>query len=155
MSSNERFGYGIDIKLLYNSEGTIDLDVDETGDLALVGGDGEADILVKVENIIQQMAIRLQTPFGGLKDEYGESIDLGSNLHELVGGKNSDINALIIKTYIMNALVDLSSIKAIIDIRLLVDRKNNPTLMKAKIFFKLEEDDNIYFNTVNLVNTEA
>lgn len=152
---SEKYGYGIDIKLLYRSEGTIDIDVDETGDLALVGGDGDASILVKVENVIQQMAIRLQTPFGSLKDEYGNSIDIGSNLHELVGGKNSDLTAMIMKQYILAAIADLSFIKAIIDIRLLVERADNPTQLKAKIFFKLEDDDNIWFNTVDLFNVEV
>lgn len=155
MSSNNNgpYGYGIDIALLFDKDGEVDLIVDETGDLAIVGGDGNTEMTVKVQMVIQQIKIRLATPIGTLFDGNGDIVPIGSNLHLLVGTKYTESNVLLIKNYIIMALADLATLESIFDIKLFVDNPTEPTLVKSQIFFKIRDDDNIYYTTVNIVNT--
>lgn len=151
MSSEERFGYGIDIAIKFDAEGEVDLKVDSTGDLALVGGDGDAELSIRVQNAMQQISIRLSTPFNSLTDENGNQIPLGSSLHTSIGEKQTDLNILLIKSFILSALADLQFIDQIIDIRLISERTKQPTKLKTELFFTLKEDTNIYFTTIDLV----
>lgn len=157
MSSNEdnpdsRFGYGIDIGLLFTEDGEIDLLIDETGDIGLVGGDGDADITIKVQNVFQQIKIRLLTPTGSLLDERGNSINIGSELGDMIGKKFVEFNAMILKSYIIAALSDMEVIESIFDIKLIVDRLDKPSYVKCQIYFKLQDDDKIYYTTVDILN---
>lgn len=151
MSSEEQYGYGIDIAIKFDAEGEVDLKVDTTGDIALVGGDGDAELSIKVMNAIQQINIRLTTPFNSLKDEKGNQIPLGSNLHTSIGEKQTDLNVLLIKSFVMSSIADLQFIDQIIDIRLVSERIEQPTKLKTELFFTLKEDTNIYFTTIDLV----
>ena len=155
MSTNPndpRYGYGIDIALKFDDDGQIDLIVDETGDLATVGGSGDADISIKIQNIFQQMKIRLSTPVGSLFDENGNIVPIGSQLATLIGNKMNDMNALLLKNYTMMALDGLEAIDSILDVRLIVDSIANPTFVKSQIFFTIKEDTEIYYTTIDLIN---
>jgi hypothetical protein len=148
----DRFGYGIDIGLKFSLEGEIDLDVDDSGDIAIVGGDGTEDITIKAQNAMQQIRIRLQTPFESLKDEEGNALSIGSQLAELVGKKKTDTSVMLLKSFIIAAISDLQFIQSILDIRLFADRIKNPTTLKTQIFFTLKEDTDIYYTSVDLIN---
>lgn len=148
----ERFGYGIDIGLKFSLEGEIDLAIDDSGDLAIVGGTGTDELPVRVQNAMQQIRIRLQTPFEGLKDENGNPLSIGSELAKLVGKKITDLNIMLMKSYIIAAIADLYFINGILDIRLYTDRLLNPTILKTQIFFTLKEDTDIYYTSIDLIN---
>lgn len=148
--SNDRFGYGIDIGLTFSDEGQIDLLIDETGDIGLIGGDGDSSITQKVQNVFQQIKIRLSTPFKSLKDENNIATDIGSELHKLIGAKRTEMNVMLIKSYILNSLIDLQFFEAIYDIKLILDDRTDANIIYTQIVFKLKFDDNQYFTTVSL-----
>jgi hypothetical protein len=151
----KRYGYGKDLRIKFNADGEMDLVISPTGDLALVGGDGDDAESVRVEQALQQIKIRILTPFGSLKDENGIAITLGSNLLLAIGSKMRDESILLFKSFINSSLASLPFIEQINAIDLIVNRKDSPTAIKLRIGFTLKEDTKVYYTTIDLTESEV
>ena len=105
MSENNRT-YGIDIAYDFKNDGTVDIAIDDSGDIALVGGTAVDTKELRRKNAIQQVILRILTRNQSLLNEEGKRIEFGSALHTLKGAKNSEINQLAVKAYIISCLQD-------------------------------------------------
>lgn len=105
--------YGIDMRYDFKSDGTVDLLIDESGDIRLVGGTVAELIEVRRQNAIQQIVLRLLTRKNSLLDENGNAISFGSELHSLAGAKNTNLNKLVIRAYVMSCLQDYAWLEMI------------------------------------------
>lgn len=150
-----RYGYGKDLKVTFTLEGEMDLVISASGDLDLVGGDEDDAIEVRVEQAVQQIKIRIMTPFGSLKDENDVPITLGSNLLLAIGSNMRDESVLMFKSFISSSLASLPFIEQVNAIDLIINRKDNPTGMKLRIGFTLKEDTNVYYTTIDLTESEV
>ena len=152
MSSEEtKYGYGKDIKMKINPDGEVDLVVGSDGDIELIGGDAEDPYLVRAENATQQIKLRLITPLNSLLDENGNPIPLGSVLLETIGSNMRENTLLYLKSTVVAGLVDLPFIENINSIDFIIDRENNPTTLKISLAYTLNEDNQVYFTTIDLV----
>lgn len=154
MSSTESFGYGIDIQVNFNKDNEIDLVISPTGDIALVGADGESSRYDRLQNAIQQIQFHVMTPFNGLKDENDISVPVGSQLNELIGAKLTDLNVLLLKSMVLSAIAPLKFIARVERIEPLLDENKDRGLIKVAIQFKIKNDDQVYFTTVDLTEIE-
>ena len=144
---DEGFGYGIDIGYTVNREGIIDFEVSESGDIRIIGaGEGEA-ISEKRKNAIQQIILRILTPYGSIPDENGRPTAFGSELHSMIGMKDTDLNKMAIQAYVMSCLQDYQALESIHEIR--VDFIS-PGTIQIKLGIKLKDDDEILFETFNI-----
>lgn len=154
MSTNESFGYGIDIQVNFNKDNEIDLVISPTGDIALVGADGESSRYDRLQNAIQQIQFHVMTPFNSLKDENDISVPVGSQLNELIGAKLSDLNVLLLKSMVLSAIAPLKFIARVERIEPILDENKDRGLIKVAIQFKIKNDDQVYFTTVDLTEIE-
>lgn len=139
--------YGIDMRYNFKSDGTVDLMIDESGDIRLVGGDLTEVIEVRRQNAIQQVVLRLLTRKDSLLDENGNAISFGSELGSLVGNKNTNLNRLAVRAYVMSCLQDYAWLEMIT--RIDVDF---PTTGVINIILgiKLIDDSEIIEETIQL-----
>ena len=105
--------YGVDMRYDFNDDGTVDILIDESGDIRLVGGDVNQSIEVRRQNAIQQIILRLLTRGQSLVDENGNAVNFGSDLHSLTGAKGNDLNKLAVRAYVISCLQDYAWIEAI------------------------------------------
>ena len=144
---DDGFGYGIDIGYTINRGGIIDFEISESGDIRIIGaGEGEA-ISEKRKNAIQQIILRILTPYGTISDENGRPIAFGSELHSMVGMKDTDLNKMAIQAYVMSCLQDYQALESIHEIR--VDFVT-PGVIQIKLAIKLKNDNEILFETFNI-----
>ena len=148
--SEEYYGYGKDIKYDINGDGIIDISVSDSGDIAVVGGDGETDLETRRKNAIQQIILRIITPFGSLKDETGTPIEYGSNVHSLIGEKHNAVNEMIMRAYILACLSDYAPLEAILQLDI---KFPEPNLAKITLGIKLKDDNQVLFETIELGGT--
>lgn len=154
MSSNEEdthYGYGKDLRLKIGTDGELDLVISPTGDLDIVGGDSEDTFQSRAENAAQQIKLRLITPFNTLKDENGQPISIGSQLHTLFGKKITELSAMLLKSYILASIIDLPFLDSVIGIDFVSEEKDvaKSTELKIMVRYKLKNDVNIYFSTID------
>lgn len=148
MSSEQRYGYGKDLKFsISNKNGELDLSISSSGDLAIIGGDGDDALKIRLESTSQQIRIRILTPLNTLRDEYGNPISIGSELHKLFGQKLTDMSAMLFKSYILSSIYDLPFIESINGIDF-IGSKNN-TSVQVLIKYTIKDDTQIYFTTIN------
>lgn len=156
MSTNEddaeRFGYGVDLKVDFDKDGFIDLALSETGDIDTVGGDGEANRDVKIQNVLQQMKLILMTPAGTLLDENGNPRPYGSNLLFMIGQKLNDFNILVIKSYVLSSLLTLDFIDTIQNIVIVPDEKKKDSLKVIGIYFTLKDDTQKFYTEFEVIS---
>ncbi len=144
---DDGFGYGIDIGYVVNREGIIDFEISDSGDIRIIGaGEGEA-ISEKRKNAIQQIILRILTPYGTINDENGRPIAFGSELHSMIGIKNTDLNKMAIQAYVMSCLQDYHALESIHKIQ--VDFVASGT-MQIGLAIKLKDDNEILFETLTI-----
>lgn len=144
--SNNNVGYGTDIKYKLNKDGTIDLEIGDSGDLVVVGGSTNEAMSIKRQNAIQAIILRIITPKGSLTDQNDEVIGFGSNLYDMIGNKNTDINRLAVKAYVMSCLQDYEAIEIIYDIGVTFTLE----VISIKLVLKLKDDSEIITETVEV-----
>ena len=144
---DEGYGYGIDIGYVINREGIIDFEISESGDIRIIGaGEGEA-ISEKRKNAIQQIILRILTPYGTVFDENGRPIAFGSELHSMIGMKDTDLNRMAIQAYVMSCLQDYAALEAITEITVDFIREG---IIQIKLGVKLKDDNEILFETFTI-----
>ena len=141
------FGYGIDMQYDINLDGTVDILIDETGDIRLVGGTITDVFEQRRKNAIQQIVLRILTPFGSLLDEEGNPVGFGSDLHSLIGQKDTDLNKLAIRAYILSCLSDYEFIESVVGID--VDFSTSG-VASITLKIKLLGDDQLIEETIEL-----
>lgn len=146
-NDNETFGYGVDIGYDFNKDGSIDFKISDSGDIQLVGGSSTENISVKRKNAIQQIILRIITPFGSMVDHDSKSIPFGSDIPAMVGAKDTDLNRTVMKAFVLSCLQDYNAIEAIVNINVIFP-SSGITIIELKI--KLKDDDEILFETINL-----
>lgn len=144
-SNNGHYGYGVDLKLQFKNDGTIDLAISETGDIDIVGGSGQANQDVKIQNALQQMKLVLITPAGSNLDENGNPIPYGSNLLSTIGRKLNELNNLVIKQFVISSLYTLEFIDSIKNVLLIPDTQKKDSLKTLGIYFILKDDTQVYY----------
>jgi len=137
--------YGKDIRYDFKNDGTVDFVISPSGDIQLVGGSSSDDIEVRRQNAIQQIILRLLTPVNSLTDENGVPLPFGSNLYSLIGQKDTGLNRMAVRTYILYALSDYSWIEQILAID--VNFQNNG-VMEVILRYKLIDDNEIIEQTL-------
>jgi len=130
--------YGIDMQYDFNQDGTVDLLVDESGDIRLVGGVASELIEIRRKNAVQQILLRILTPRETLVDEEGNTVGFGSDVYTLVGQKDTSLNKMAVRAYILAALQDYDWIETITKID--VDFPDRDK-MSLTIGFKLIDDN--------------
>lgn len=105
-------GYGIDMQYDFNVDGTVDLLIDETGDIRLVGGTVSDSMEVRRKNAIQKIVLSVLTPLGALQS----GPTFGSNLHSLVGSKDTDLTKMAVRAYVLSCLADYPYLERVVDI---------------------------------------
>lgn len=145
--SEEGYGYGKDIKYRITSDGIIDLDLSDSGDISLVGGGTDDSISIKRKNAVQTIVLRILTPFGSLANEEGQSIPYGSDLWGMIGAKNTDLNRMVARAYILSCLQDYEAIESIVGIDVEFPESG---VMKIGLTIKLKDDDEILFETITI-----
>ena len=146
MSENDRT-YGIDIGYNFKDDGTVDLAVDESGDILLVGGTPGETREIRRKNAIQQIKLRILTNRKTLVDENGRSVEFGSDLYTLSGAKNNDLNKLAVKAYVISCLKDYAWIEAITKIDVDIPETGTVTV---QLGIKLIDDNEIIEETINV-----
>ena len=139
--------YGKDMRYDFKNDGTVDLLIDESGDIRLVGGTISEIIEVRRQNAIQQVILRLLTRKDSLLDEDGNAISFGSDLHSLVGEKATDLNKLAVRAYVVSCLRDYAWLEMIT--RIDVDFPT-PGVIKITLGIKLIDDSQIIEEIITL-----
>lgn len=139
--------YGKDMRYDFKRDGIVDLMIDESGDIQLVGGTMEEVIEVRRQNAIQQIFLRLLTAKDSLLDEKGNAISFGSDLHSLGGDKATDLNKLAVRAYVISCLKDFVWLELItrIDVEF-----PTPGVVQIILGIKLIGDSQIIEETINL-----
>ena len=146
-NNDESFGYGIDIGYDFNKDGSVDFTISDSGDIQLVGGSSTENISKKRKNAIQQIILRIITPFGGLVDQEGQTIPFGSDLINMIGAKDTELNRNVMKAYVLSCLQDYQAIEAIVNIGVVFP---TPGVTSIELKIKLKDDDEILFETINI-----
>lgn len=128
-------GYGKDIGYVIGADGSIDIELGDSGDINIIGGIGTDALSVKRKNAIQQVILRLLTPAGSLLDQHGNPIAYGSDLPSMVGAKNTELNKLVMKAYIMLALQDYNYVESILKIDIDISEKGVTAITVAVKFY--------------------
>lgn len=139
--------YGIDMQYDFNSDGTVDLLIDESGDIRLVGGVASELIEIRRKNAVQQIILRILTPRESLVDQEGNTVRFGSDVYSLIGQKDSELNKMAVRAYILAALQDYDWIETITKID--VDFPNRDT-MSITVGFKLIDDNSVIEQIIEL-----
>lgn len=139
--------YGIDMRYDFRNDGTVDLLIDESGDIRLVGGTVTELIEVRRQNAIQQIILRLLTPKDFLSDEKRNVFPFGSDLHSLVGNKDTDLNKLAVRAYVISCLQDYVWLEMItrIDVEFLTSG-----VLQITLGIKLIDDSEIIEEIITL-----
>ncbi len=145
--TDESYGYGKDIGYKFETDGTVDFALSESGDISLVGGESTDSISQKRKNAIQQIILRIITPFGTLKDEEGKTIPFGSELPNMIGLKDTELNRHIMKAYVLSCLQDYNAIEAILDIDVSFP---DDGVARINLKIKLKDDTEILFETITI-----
>ena len=147
MSQENNTTFGKDIAYSFNNDGTIDLEIDDSGDIKLVGGDINDSYNIRRENAIQQIKLRLLTRKNSLLDENGNAINFGSDLHSTAGEKDNNLSKLAVRAYVINCIQDYVWIEAISKID--VDFPE-PGIASVTIGIKLIDDSQLIEVTTGL-----
>ena len=148
MSQNtDSYGYGVDIGYTFRRERSIDFEISDSGDIALVGGSPEENMDKKRKNAIQQIVLRILTPFGGLSDESGSPIPFGSEIQAMIGAKDTSLNRQVMKAYVLTCLQDYRAIEAILNIEVIFPKSG---VCEIKIMIKLKDDDKVLYETITI-----
>ncbi len=139
--------YGIDMQYDFNKDGTVDLLIDESGDIRLVGGVASELIEIRRKNAVQQIILRILTPRESLVDEEGNTVGFGSDLYSLIGQKDTDLNKMAVRAYILAALQDYDWIETITKID--IEFPNRDT-MSVTVGFKLIDDNSVIEQIIEL-----
>ena len=145
--NNDSFGYGIDIGYDFKSDGSIDFTISDSGDISLVGGSSTDIISKKRKNAIQQIVLRIITPFSSMVDHNGETIPFGSEFPNMVGVKDTNLNRTVMKAYVLSCLQDYRAIEAILNIDVSFPSRG---VINIKLTIKLKDDDEILFETITI-----
>ena len=149
MSEEERYGYGIDIGYDLKEGGEMDFKISDSGDIALIGGSGLDPMEERRKNAKQQIALRILTPFGRLLDEQGDSLGYGSSLYTLLGGKNTYLNRMALRTYVMACLGDYEPLESVTEIGINIP-EDEKGVVQIRLRIKLKDDTEILFQTITL-----
>ena len=148
MSQNtDSYGYGVDIGYKFNPDGSIDFNISDSGDIALVGGSPEETMDKKRKNAIQQIILRIITPFGGLSDESGNPIPFGSEIQGMIGAKDTSLNRQVMKAYVLTCLQGYNVIEAILNIEVVFPQSG---ICEIKLMIKLKDDDKVLYETITI-----
>lgn len=139
--------YGIDMRYDFKSDGTVDLMIDESGDIRLVGGTVAELIEVRRQNAIQQIVLRLLTRKDSLLDENGNAISFGSELDGMAGSKSTNLNKLVVRAYVMSCLQDYAWLEMITRIDVDFPKTGLVTIILG---IKLIDDSEIIEETIQL-----
>lgn len=147
MSEEESFGYGIDIGYDFNKDGSIDFAISDSGDISLVGGSSTENMSKKRKNAIQQIILRIITPFNSMVDHEGQTIPFGSDLPNMIGAKDTGLNRNVMKAYVLSCLQDYQAIEAIVNLDVTFP---TPGVTSVELKIKLKDDDEILYETINI-----
>ena len=145
--SNENRTYGIDIGFNFKNDGTVDLAVDESGDILLIGGSQSDTRELRRKNAIQQIKLRILTNNNSLLDENGRTIEYGSDLYSLRGAKDTELNRLAVKAYIISCLKDYVWIEAITKIEVEIPTTG---VIAVQLGIKLIDDNEVIEETISI-----
>lgn len=135
--------YGIDLQYDFNEDGVVDLLIDETGDIRLAGGTLAETLEVRRKNAIQQIYLRILTARQSLVD----APTFGSDLHSLIGAKNTDLNKMAVRAYVLSCLAGYPYLERIVDIEVGFPRAS---VMSIKLRIKLIDDDKLIEEEITL-----
>ena len=147
--SLDAFGktYGVDMMYDFKKDGTVDLLIDESGDIRLVGGDASELIAVRRKNAIQQIILRILTPRESLVNEEGNTVGFGSDVYSLIGQKDTELNKMAVRAYVLAALRDYDWIETITKIDVIFPNRDT---MSITIGIKLIDDNSIIEQEIQL-----
>lgn len=145
--NNESFGYGKDVGYEFNSDGSVDFAISDSGDLLLVGGDSDDSISLKRQNARQQILLRIITPFGSLQNHEGQTVPFGSEIPSMIGAKDTELNKRVMQAYVLSCLQGYQALEAILAIDV---EFPSPGVSRITLKIKLKDDDEILFETIDL-----
>jgi len=146
-NNDETFGYGIDIGYDFKADGSIDFSISDSGDISLVGGSSTDTMAKKRKNALQQIMLRIITPFSSMVDHKGETVPFGSEFPNMVGVKDTNLNKTVMKAYVLSCLQDYRAIEAILNIDVTFPFRG---VINIKLTIKLKDDDEILFETISI-----
>jgi len=149
-NNDDSYGYGVDIGYEFKPDGSVDFKISDSGDIALVGGDGDDPLSQRRKNAIQQIILRIITPFGGITDQGGNAVPFGSEIQSMIGAKNTSINRHVMKAYILTCLQDYQALEAILNIDV---HFTTTGACEIKLMLKLKDDDKILYETITIGGT--
>lgn len=132
-------GYGVDVGYEFKLDGSVDLLIDESGDIRLVGGVEGDSTSLKRENARQQIILRLLTALGVIRTVDGKAVNYGSLLHTAIGFKDTAMNKLMIRAFVIQALFGYEAIEKVVGLGVTVGRSGE-LVIKLQVSLKNDEE---------------
>jgi hypothetical protein len=142
--------YGKDVKLRFNTDGTIDFAVSVTGDIDIVGGDEDELLEIRKQAAIQMIKFLLLTPLGSILDpntnapsnvgsEISGNVIPGQEHQGVIGDPMSGFSLMFLNSYIISSLKDVPFIQSIDNVT--IEEGADKGVVKVRLDVTIQPDN--------------